>query len=76
MWKILLNHLEIVERLKKRNYYVEILIRTGNVAPLSTHIIFLFELDFNVEFPLLRLSKWLKNIIPSFKFKLIFFIEA
>ena len=47
--KYCLIHLEIVKRPKKGNYYVEIMM------PPTLHNFILFELDFNVKFPLLHL---------------------
>ena len=41
--------------LKKCNYYVEILFKTRKCCPPPPKKNILFELDFNVKFPLLRL---------------------
>ena len=51
---IYLINLKIVKIPKKWNYNVEILFKTNNII--------LFELDFTVKFPLLRLLQFLTDL--------------
>ena len=60
--KYWLIHLEIVKRPKKWNYKVEILLKLLK----SPHIFILFELDFDVKFPLLRLLLFISDLKSIF----------
>ena len=58
--KYYLIHLEIVKRPKKLNYNVEILFKIRKCCPPPNFI--LFQLDFDVKFPLLRLLLFLIDL--------------
>ena len=62
MLKYTLIHLEIVKRLKKCNYIVEFLFKTKRCCTHPPpHNFILFELDFDVKFPLSRLLLFLSD---------------
>ena len=60
--KYCLIHLKMVKRPKKLNCNVEILFKTRQCCPLPPHNFILFELDFDVKFPLLRLLQFLSDL--------------
>ena len=64
-------HLEIVKRLKKCKYVVEILFKPKHCCPPTPHNIILFE-RIQTKFPLLRILHFQSDFISTIFFNVIF----
>ena len=62
-------------RPKKRNYNVDIILKTKYCCPPPPHNIILFELDFEIKFPLLYPLKFLSDLKGTIFLKAISTIE-